>query len=168
MEFIQSTINWCKGEIFEGQMFALFGILVLIIAGLYWRYGHTPFSKAMVIPFLVVGLLCIVGGISLVYNNYQRIDNFQEQFNIDRDNFIKSEALRVEGFMKWYPYTLFTMAGLILLGLILFLFLSSAHWKAIGLGFVLLSFSIIYLDHFSEERAKIYYNEIMITQEAKK
>jgi len=166
MDFIQHTVNWCKGEIFEGQMFALFGLLVAIIAGLYWKYGHTPFSKAMVIPFLVVGLLCIVGGVSLVYNNYQRIESFQEQYTADQEGFIESEKLRVDGFMKWYPYTLFSMAGIIVIALILFLFLSSAHWKAIGLGLVLLSFSVIFLDHFSEERAKTYYHEIMAAREA--
>ena len=43
MDFIQYIINWCKGEIFEGKMFALFGVIVLIIAGLYWKFGHFPF-----------------------------------------------------------------------------------------------------------------------------
>ena len=32
MEFIQHTINWCKGEIFEGSMVALYGAVIVIVS----------------------------------------------------------------------------------------------------------------------------------------
>jgi len=52
------------------------------------------------------------------------------------------------------------MAGLIIIGLFLFLFLHSPHSKGAGLGLILLGFSIIFSDHFSEERAMVYYQTI--------
>jgi hypothetical protein len=69
MEFIQHTINWCKGEILEGSMVVLYGAVIVIVSILFRKIGATPFTKAMFIPLLVVGLLCIIVGGSLVVNN---------------------------------------------------------------------------------------------------
>ncbi len=78
MEFIQHTINWCKGEIFEGSMVALYGAVVVIASFLFRKMGTTPFTKAMFIPLLVVGLLCIIVGGGLVINNNKRIADYKK------------------------------------------------------------------------------------------
>ncbi len=57
MEIITSSLQWCKGEIFEGRLYLLFGICVCILAFLYWKSGSTIFAKAMFLPFLLVGLI---------------------------------------------------------------------------------------------------------------
>jgi len=161
MEFINHTIAWCKGEIFEGRMYFLFGLLVLIVALSYWKWGKTPYAKALIIPLLVVAIFSIAGGLTLNFNNQGRIVKFQQAYTENADEFVKNEKQRTEGFMKWYPYTLFGMAGLIVIGLLLFLFLKSPTWKSIGIGLVLLGFSVIFLDHFSEERATTYHQKIV-------
>ena len=53
MEFIQHAINWCKGEIFEGSMFAIYGTVLVLVSMLFRKIGNTPFTKAMIIPLLV-------------------------------------------------------------------------------------------------------------------
>jgi hypothetical protein len=62
MNFIEHTVNWCTGEIFEGKMIAMFGITVIIISIAFWKTGTTPFAKAIVVPLLVVGLLSATAG----------------------------------------------------------------------------------------------------------
>jgi hypothetical protein len=54
MDFIEHTINWCTGEIFEGKMVPLFGIAVRIISIMFWKIWATPFAKAIVIPLLTL------------------------------------------------------------------------------------------------------------------
>lgn len=161
MDFIDYTLNWCKGEIFEGRMLALFGVIVLIVAVLYWVFGNTSFAKAMIIPFLVLGFFCASGGMGVVYTNQQRIVTFEKQFHTDEAGFIKAEQERIESFLKRYPATMWGMAATILVGLCCFLLWAGPYGRAVGLAIILFGFSTLFLDHFSEERARNYLHVIV-------
>ena len=145
----------------EGRMYFLFGLILLIISILYWKFGSTPYARGVIIPFAVVAIFSIAGGLTLNFNNQHRIVKYQQDYQANPQKFIESEKERTEGFIKWYTYTLFSMAGLIIIGLVLFLFLHSPNWKGVGLGLILFGFSVIYLDHFSEERAATYRQKIV-------
>ena len=43
---LKHSIEWCKGEIFEGKMILAFGILFLIITLCFWKFGLTVNAKA--------------------------------------------------------------------------------------------------------------------------
>jgi ABC-type transport system involved in cytochrome c biogenesis permease subunit len=161
MEFINHTLTWCRGEIFEGRMYFLFGLVTLLIAFAFWKWGTSSYARGIIIPFTVVAVFSIAGGLTLNFNNQSRIIKYQNEYTENAEQFIQKEKERTEAFMKWYPYTLFGMAGLMIIGLVLFLFLDSANWKGIALGLILLGFSTIFLDHFSEERANIYHQKII-------
>jgi len=161
MDFIDYTLNWCKGEIFEGRMLALFGVIVLIIAMLYWAFGNTSFAKAMIIPFLVLGCFYTSGGLGVVYTNKQRIVSFEKQFNTDEAGFVEAEKERIEFYLRRYPAIMWGMAATILVGLCCFLLWSGPYGRAVGLALILFGFSTLFLDHFSEERAKNYHHVIV-------
>jgi hypothetical protein len=161
MEIITSSLQWCKGEIFEGRLYLLFGICVCILAFLYWKTGSTAFAKAMFLPFLLLGLLASGTGLGLMFTNEKRIVDFQQAYDANPSEFITSEKARTEGFIKWYPYTMYGMSALIIVGIALFLFLPTANGRASGLAIILLGFSILFLDHFSEERAHRYHEKII-------
>ena len=161
MEFIQHTINWCKGEIFEGSMVALYGAVIVIVSILFRKMGTTPFTKAMFIPLLVVGLLCIIVGGSLVINNNKRIADYQKAYDSNPQEFIKSEKERTDNFIKWYPYTMYITAVVIIIGIGCYLFWGGAWGRALGLSLLLLGLSVLFLDNFSEERADIYHQAIV-------
>jgi hypothetical protein len=162
MNFIHHTLNWCRGEIFEGKIFALYGLVVVVISIIFWKTGKTTFTKTMFVPLLIVGLLCTIAGASLVINNNKRINDFQMAFEKDPGAFVKSEKERTDNFIKWYPYTHYIMAAITIIGLGSFILWGSAWGRAIGLGLILLAFSILFLDHFSEERADIYHKKIVV------
>ena len=161
MEFIQHTINWCKGEIFEGSVVAIYGAVVVIASIFFKKVGSTPFTKAMFIPLLIVGLISIIVGGSLVINNNKRIVEYQKSYETDPQEFVKSEKVRTDNFIKWYPYTMYITAVVIVIGLGWYLFWGGAWGRAIGLSLVLLGLSVLFLDNFSEERADIYHEEIV-------
>jgi len=73
MDFIQHTTNWIKGEIFEATLFGSFGLLTIICSLLFWKFGDTPNSKAVIIPFIVVGLFFLGTAISGISSNKKEI-----------------------------------------------------------------------------------------------
>ena len=82
MNFFEHTESWFKGEAFEGGMLAIFGALLVVLALYFWKVGHSPTSRALVIPFLVVGLLISVGGgVGLVRNSF-RVETFRAEYKI--------------------------------------------------------------------------------------
>lgn len=156
MNFIEHSLNWCRGEVFEGKMLALFGLVLLILSIVYWRFGSTPFAKAMIIPMLIVGGMFVAVGSTMVVNNTKRIDTYQAEYGKDAAGFAQSEKVRTDAFIVWYPYTRWIMAALTIIGLAAFIYVPTANGRAIGLALILFSFSALYLDHFSEERAATY------------
>ena len=161
MEFIDHTLAWCRGEIFEGRVLALWGFVILVVAIIYWQLGTTPAARAMLLPLLLVGGLSMVVGVSMNFTNQNRITAYQAAHEENPTAFVKSEKERTEAFIQWYPYTMFSFAAVIIAGLGLFLFLPTPVGRAWGLGLILLGMSVLFLDHFSEERAGRYHAQIM-------
>ena len=78
MEFIDYTLNWIKGEIFEGWMIALWGTLLLVLAAYFWKFGQAATIRDLIIPFLVVGLIWSITGVTGVIIQKQRIPRYQK------------------------------------------------------------------------------------------
>ena len=157
--FIEYTIDWCKGEIFEARMILLSGVLLLVFAYLFHKFGFTSYSKAIITPLLSIGIFYSSVGIFMEVSNQKRIVQFQKEYEIDREKFIMNEHKRVESFSKWYFYTRILMTLFILIGLSLY-FLGGTMKTSWGLVLIFIGFSGFVLDHFSEERAKTYYSYI--------
>ena len=161
MEFIEHTIAWCRGEIFEGRMLALFGAVVATVALAFWRFGNTPSARAMFIPLLLVGVLTLLGGLTMSFNNQARINTYQAAYADDPAAFVQAERKRTEAFIWWYPYTMYSFSAVILLGCAIFLWMPTPLGRAIGLAAVTLGVAVLFLDHFSEERAAGYHAQII-------
>lgn len=161
MNFIEHAINWCTGEIFEGKMIALFGIAVVAVSIAFWKTGTTPYAKAIVVPLLVVGLLSISAGSFMVINNNKRIVVYKAAYQENPTAFVQSEKKRTDDFIKWYPYTMYIMSAIILVGIASYLFFGGAWGRGIGLALILFGFSVLVIDHFSEERAETYHHHIV-------
>ena len=161
MEFIEHSIAWCRGEIFEGRMLALFGAVIVALALIFWRVGSTPSARAMFIPLLFVGALALLVGLSMNFSNQARIPKFSAAYAESPAAFVQAERERTEAFIKWYPYTMYTFSLIIILGLGVFLWKPTPLGRAIGLATLVLGLCVLCLDHFSEERAEGYHSQIM-------
>ena len=160
MEFIQYTLNWIKGEIFESATIAFFGFLIVTCSILCWKLGSTPYARSLVIPLLVTGLIPLVMGIGGVITNKNRIDSYQIAWKQDSQKFILTEKERVENFDKIFKYSYPFAFISVITGAILFFLINSAHWKAISLSMMMLGLMAYFVDHFAAERAEIYLNHI--------
>ncbi len=161
MDIINHSINWCKGEIFEGKMSLLFGAIILVVSLVYWKFGSTDAAKAIFIPLLTVAIFTLGTGYYLVSTNTKRILQFQEQYDENPSHFIKAEKERTEAFLKWYPYTQYIMIGIMIAGMLCMILTHKPIVRAIGIALMLTAFYTFVLDHFSEERANEYHNKIV-------
>jgi hypothetical protein len=161
MDIISHTLNWCKGEVFEGKMSLLFGVCILLISMAYFKWASTPGARAMFIPLLTIALLAIGAGIYLVNTNQKRMPRYEIQFKENPQQFIKSEKKRTAAFIKWYPITQKIFFAIMILGMLCMLLSNAPNIRAIGIALMLLSVYVFVLDHFSEERATFYYSKIV-------
>jgi hypothetical protein len=154
-------VAWCRGEIFEGRLLALFGATVVIIALCFSRFGTTPSARAMFIPLLVVGAVALLVGLSMNFNNQARIPKYTAAYESNPAAFIQSERERTDDFIRWYPITMASFSLIALVGCAIYFFRPTAMGRAIGLATLLMSLAVLFLDHFSEERAAVYQDAIV-------
>jgi hypothetical protein len=160
MTFIKHTESWFKGEALEAGMLIIFGLLLVILALYFWRFGSTPTTRVLVIPFLVVGLFwSIVPGVGL-FRNTQRLERLRTEHEKDPAVFVQCEKKRVEGFLGWYRPLLIGWTVLIIIGLSLFNFWGGNLGRAIGLAVILCAVAGLMVDHTSEHNARAYHAEI--------
>lgn len=161
MDFYQHTENWLKGELFEGAIILVSGIILVVISLLFWKYGTTPNAKALVIPILIVGLIFTLGIASMMVSNQKRVRNFEKHYQENPKEFVVHEKLRVEDFQVLYKYSVGFAAFSFLLTIIAFGFMENRILQSICIALMIISVSLIVIDHFSKERAQLYYQHIL-------
>ena len=117
MEFIQHTLNWVKGELFEGKIIAIVSFAILLASFLFWTFGTTPNAKAIVIPLLVVGISAASVGVPMGFSNQKRLVEFKSNYEENPTAFIQSEKERVENCQYMYTTALVATVVFILVAL---------------------------------------------------
>lgn len=160
MEFIQHTIGWTKGEIFESALIGLAGVAVIVVGLAFWIFGETPGAKASPVPLLLLGLLMAAVGTSGYFTNQKRIPRFEQAYAENPGAFVRAEKARVEGFQYLYGITLVLAPACFAVASFFFWFSTNPHLRAVGIALVLLGLSALLVDFFSKERADVYYGRI--------
>ena len=160
MTFFEHTERWFKGEAFEGGMLVIFGSMLVILSLYFWKFGHTPTARVLVIPFLVVGLFWSMAAGFGLYRNPHRLEEYRAEYQETPAEFVKSEKDRVGAFQKWYRPLLIGWTVLILIGLALFHFWGGSLGRAVSLAVILFAVAGLMVDHTSEHNARAYYVEI--------
>ena len=161
MDFIEHTLNWTRGEIFEGTIIFFSGLATILIAVLFVQYGTTPAAKALFIPLLVVGILFSIAGGYMYISNKNRVIKYQQAYEMNPTDFIQKEKKRVEDFQYMYPLSTAISSAAFILTLLLFWFTNSKTWQAIGVALMIFGAALLIIDYFSKERSAIYYQEIL-------
>jgi hypothetical protein len=93
--------------------------------------------------------------------NYpKRMTKSELAFKENATEFILSEKKRVEDFQVLYKYSVGFAAVSFMLTIIAFGFVENRTFQSICIALMLISVSLVIIDHFSKERAEIYYLEI--------
>ena len=164
MELIEYTNKWLTGEIHEDIAIVVTGVVILILSILCWRFGTSESTRAMILPLLAAAILLIGLGVGLAVNNYNRREQFEQQYSESQQEFLESEKARVDEFMKIYPQTIIVSSVMMVIGVGLFAFCSRPSLRASALVLILIALTVLTIDYFSKERGVIYQNELNTVQ----
>lgn len=160
MEFIEHTIQWIKGELFEAKLILAFGLLTILTGFLFWKIGTTPNAKALLIPFIIAGTVYSSIGGGMLYSNPKRMIELPKKYRQDKTAFILSEKKRVDGFQYSYKVSKIVATIFFMLTLIIFWSTKNPFWMGIGIALAYFALAGLVIDYFSQERADAYYKTI--------
>ncbi len=161
MNFFNSTSAWIKGEVFEGILIFVFGVFIILLGLIFWKFGETPNAKALIIPLIIAGFVYVLLGGSMYVSNQNRLPVFKQKFSHNQSEFIQSEKKRVESFQYMYTISKVVATVCFSLTLLIFWLSKSPSWQGWGIGLSLFAISGLMVDYFSQERAEIYYKVIL-------
>jgi hypothetical protein len=168
MNFIEHTIIWVKGEIFEAIIFGSFGLLTIICSLLIWIFGANLNSKVVIIPFLLVGIFFLITAISGIVNNNKRAREYTDAYQLNKVEFVFSEKKRVEDFQYLYKMTILVASVCFAVAISIFYFTDNNLLRAGGIALIIFGITGLVIDYFSKERADNYYKTILIQIEKNK
>jgi O-antigen/teichoic acid export membrane protein len=161
MDFINQTLSWVKGEITESIFIIIISCLTIVSALLFWKFGTTPHSKTITIPLIAVGLLLASTGVSMYFSNQKRLATYQNQYQENPTDFIHQEKKRVEDFQYMYVISKVVASISFAFAIYAFWFSKNDIIQSIAIALLIFGVSGLIIDYFSEERASIYYSEIL-------
>lgn len=156
MTALDYAVKWINGELLAGAAVIALGLALVGCSGLFWKFGASSASRAMVVPLLVLGgVLVLLAGVT-EFGAFKRLAAFREAFAVDPAAFVAQETARVQDFMSWYLYLSIGGSVLLVGGLGAFLLVASDTVRAVGLAVILLAVAQLGIDHFSKARAADY------------
>ena len=162
MDILKTSIDWAKAEMFSSSFFIIFGIIFISACIGFWQLGKTDLAKAYIIPTLVVGILLLIIGIGLVYNNYSRLNSFEDAYNNNSLAFIESEIARTENTLKEYKTVVFTAIPLIIVAsAILIILINTPTWRAISITIIAFMSILLLVDGTAHARIEIYHKQLI-------
>ncbi len=160
MTLLDHTLAWARGEDFEMALLAGAGLIILMIAALFWRLAATPVSQSLPIPLAAVAFLFLAVGIGGLLGSPARIAAYTTAFEQDPVQFVHAEKSRVEGFEVLYAATIIGAAIGFAVALLIFAFTLHPLARAIAITIAFLGFAGLVFDMFSKERAMTYADAI--------
>lgn len=161
MEFIQNTISWIKGELLEASIILAFGTATILAGIFFYKLGSTPNAKALLLPFLIIGLIYASIGAGMLVSNKNRMATYPQAYQQNKQTFIAAEKKRVEDFQYGYTVSKIVASICFPLTLLIFWYTKSPVWQGIGIGLSYFALAGLVVDYFSQERADIYFKTIL-------
>lgn len=166
MDILKISVGWAKDELFSTPFFMLFGGLFILASIGFWQLGKTEMAKAYIIPTLVAGVLLMIVGLGLFFNNKSRVANFPIAYEQDASAFIESELKRADDTLEEYRKVVFTAIPIIIaicaIGII---FLKSHTWRASLITAIAMLVVILLIDGTAHARIDAYKQHLISIEE---
>ncbi len=162
MDILSIATQWAKAEIFSSKFFILVGLLFVITSIGFWQIGKSELAKAYVIPTLVCGILVIIIGVGLTYNNYSRISLFAEQYNNNKVEFVNSEIERTNKTIIQTERTIYkSIPIIIIVAAIFIMFFDKPILRATSITVIAMMITLLVVDSNSHSRI-VTYNKTLL------
>jgi hypothetical protein len=156
---MEPVTHYFSDEKKESVFFVAIGFLACLISSYYLIIKHEPYFNGISYAFISIGLIQLVVGTSV----YLKSDNDNVRVNHciqkEPDTIKEQEIPRMKVVMKNFVIYRWAEITLIAIGLLLlFYFPTRTIGKGIGMGLLIQSSIMLFLDYSAEQRGKIYLN----------
>ena len=152
--------RYFNAEKAESLFFIIIGVAAIILALVFFFYIKTNWHKGAAIPFLVVGIMHLVVGITV----YKRSDNDRLRnvyaYDLNPSELKMKEVPRMEKVNKNFVAIRYFEIALLLIGLGLIISFKNnvdkTFWVGLGIALAIEATVSLGADYFAEKRAGIY------------
>lgn len=163
MDILKIANEWVRAEIFSSKFFIYFAFVFLIASLLFWQLGKTEIARAYIIPTLVAGVLLMIIGIGLVYNNMQRKASFEKDYRANPVEFVEAELKRADGTLKEYKTIVFTAIPIIIaVCALMLLIFSGPGWRASMITTLAFLVVLLLVDGTAQGRIAAYNEDLEV------
>lgn len=152
---ISFVARYFKAEQLESLVFVAIGVITFSIAVAAWIKFKTPFLSGLAWPFLLIAFIQLTVGFSVYFRSPKDIIRVEE-IAFNRSELSLQEIPRMETVMKNFVIYRYVEISLLVIGIGLLVFLSSAYARGIGLGLIIQAALMLGADYFAEKRGSEY------------
>jgi len=156
---LEYTNNWVKGEVTQGWIMLVAGILFAIASYYIWK-ADTSMVRGMLIPLVLVTLICLGYGSNLVWGRPAKAKALTTAYQQNASATIQEETARLEKETATYSMTIKGWVVTIVIGLLLYFFMSAGYYKGLGIGILLFGAIALLTDIFLSKRVAVYLEQI--------
>lgn len=165
MDILKTATDWAKAEVFSSAFFIGFAVVFFLASIGFWQLGRTDLARAYIIPALVAGVLLLIIGVGLVYNNKTRITAFEKAYNEDAAAFVESETARVEGTLNEYKVVFKVIPAIIVVAALLIVFIDKPLLRASMITTIAMMTVIMLVDGTARARIESYGEQLALIEQ---
>jgi len=164
MDILKTATDWAKAEVFSTSFFILFGIVFVAASIGFWQLGKTDLARAYIIPTLVAGVLLLIIGFGLFFNNVSRVSSFPRDYNQDASAFVESEMARVDSTLNEYKVVFKVIPLMIIVAALLIFFTRTPVWRAASITSIAMLIVILFIDGMAHARIADYKEQLVLAE----
>ncbi len=159
MNLLDYTTTWVKGEILQGKILLIIGLIFLITAIVIFK-SDNALLKGTLIPMAFMLLIFFGYGGMQVFSRTSHINKVEEIYKSNQKEAIDMEYTKAKKDDKSYSILKPIWAILIVLSIVLYFAFSSYYMKGLSIGLVGLFLTALIVDSTLHYRLLTYYEAL--------
>jgi len=152
---LEHTNNWVKGEVTQGWVMLIGGIVMAIACYYCWK-ADSAIIRGMLIPLILVMLIFMGYGSSLIWGRPGKAKALTTAYQQNERMTVQEEIQRLTKEGGTYSMTIKGWVVTIIVGIALYFLLSAGYYKGLGMGIAFLGLMALITDLFLSKRAANY------------
>ncbi len=166
MNILDIAQHWAKEEVFSSRFFIVAAILFIAASVGFYKLGHSELSRSYIYPTLVCGVLLLIIGVGLVYNDSRRYKSFPKEWQDNPTEFVQAEIERTEKTAESSYNTIYrTIPIIIIAAALLIIFIDKPIVRASCITFIAFLSVLLIVDSNAHSRI-VTYNKALKTYKA--
>ncbi len=165
MDILTLAQQWAKQEAFSSKFFILAAVLFFAISIGFWKFGQSEIARSYIYPTCICGLLLLIIGGGLVYNDTRRYNTFPSEYRENPEAFLQAELARSEKTSVSSYNTIYrTIPVLIIVAALLIIIFDKPIVRASCITTIAFLSVLLFVDSTAQSRIKTYHDKLTTYQ----